>query len=192
MLILPSMSSVASVGLASVSQPPPHCSFVSVGGGWAGIYAAWRVAIDAQKVAPSSVCIFEASTRLGGRTFTVEPADTPHFSLLKELSIDVGAYRFAFEQHLPGDLIRGPLNLTTACYIPSCAREPLDGNLTLHKLIDPRTNSSSGYSAALTAMLLALRGAGAHVVTGRRLVAVHGAPGAPADDAEEAPPLRRR
>ena len=101
-----------------------------------GVMMKGRVALDAKKFAPSDVCIFEASSRLGGRTFTVHEHDTELFPLLDGLNVDVGAYRFAFEQHLPADLIRGPLGLPTACYIPTCQREPLDGNLTLHKLIE--------------------------------------------------------
>ena len=34
-------------------------------------------------------------------------------ALLEGLDIDVGAYRFAFEQHLPADLIRTALKLPT-------------------------------------------------------------------------------
>ena len=150
---------------------PLRCAFASVGGGWAGIYAAWRVAIDSKKFSPDQVCIFEASSRLGGRTYTVHGGDA-----LEKLNIDVGAYRFAFEQHLPSDLIRGPLGLPTACYIPSCQREPLDGNLTLHKLIDPITNSSSGYGSALEAMLTALRSAGAHILSEQQCIAVRADP----------------
>ena len=121
--------------------------------------------MDAKVFPASDVCIFEASERFGGRTFTVQGSDVKQPALLEGLRVDVGAYRFAFEQHLPADLIRGPLKLPTACYIPSCQREPLDGNLTLHKLIDPSTHSSSGYGTALEAMLDALRSAGAQLYT---------------------------
>jgi hypothetical protein len=162
--------------LAAPSLPPAHCAWVSVGGGWAGIYSAWRVAVDAKTVSPSEVCVFEASERLGGRTFTVRSDDTPSYPLLEGLNIDVGAYRFAFEQHLPADLIRGPLDLPTACYIPSCEREPLDANLTLHKIVDRAHSSSAGYGTALDTMLSALRAAGVHVATRMRLAGVHAAP----------------
>ena len=74
---------------------PTHCAFASVGGGWAGIYAAWRVAVNAKKIPADQVCVFEASTRFGGRTYTVRGGD----QILEGLNIDVGAYRFAFEQH---------------------------------------------------------------------------------------------
>ena len=47
------------------------------------------------------------------RTFTVRARDVADPALLEGLDIDVGAYRFAFEQHLPADLIRGPLKLPT-------------------------------------------------------------------------------
>ena len=55
------------------------------------------------------------------------------------------------------------------------AREPLDGNLTLHKLIDPSTNSSAGYGTALDSMLADLKAAGAVLRTGAALEAVVGA-----------------
>ena len=57
------------------------------------------------------------------------------------------------EQHLPSDLLRGPLNLTSGCYLPSCAPEPLDSNLTLYKLLEEDGSTASGYGSALDAML---------------------------------------
>ena len=171
----------AANAFSSPAAVPAHCTFVSVGGGWAGIYAAWRVAVDSKLQPASETCIFEASSRWGGRTFTVRSGATAASgesrSDGKDLNIDIGAYRFAFEQRLPSDLIRGPLSLPTECYIPSCQREPLDGNLVLHKLVDPSTNSSAGYGAALDAMLLALRRAGAHLFLQTELVAVRGGDG---------------
>ena len=151
---------------------PASCDFAVVGGGWAGIYAAWRVAVDAKLLPAHKVCVLEASDRFGGRTYTVREDRTP---FVDGLNVDIGAYRFAFEQHLPADLIRHALKLPTACYMPSCAREPLDGNLTLHKLTDPRTNSSSGYATALDRMLADLKAAGAVLRTGAALEAVIGA-----------------
>jgi len=158
---------------APATQPraPARCAFASVGAGWAGIYSAWRVAVDAKARDPTTVCVFEGSPRFGGRTFTVR-GDAALFGL----NIDIGAYRFAFEQHLPADLLRGPLRLPTACYIPSCEREPLDGNLTLHKLMDPRLNSSAGYGTALDVMVAELRAAGAHLQLHKELDAVHAHP----------------
>ena len=100
---------------------PAHCTFVSVGGGWAGIYAAWRVAVDSKLHPASETCIFEASSRWGGRTFTVRSgasaASGETRSDRDNLNVDIGAYRFAFEQRLPSDLIRGPLSLPTECYL---------------------------------------------------------------------------
>ena len=172
---LPLLFSTTILSTASSNQSlPTHCAFASVGGGWAGIYAAWRVAIDTNRIPANQVCLFEASARFGGRTYTVRGGD----QILEGLNIDVGAYRFAFEQHLPADLIRGPLNIPTACYIPSCKREPLDGNLTLHKLMNTSSNSSAGYGTALDVMLHALRAAGAHLVAGAQLAAVRADPSA--------------
>lgn len=146
-------------------ETPEYCSFSIVGAGWAGIYTAWRLTVDSKHFDGQGVCLFEAAERLGGKTFTISDDGPP----LKGLRLDVGAYRFAFEQHLPADLIRGPLNLTTSCYMPSCSREPLDGNLTLHKLVDPRTGESLGFGSALEAMVEQLQLAGVRIFTKHRL-----------------------
>ena len=151
---------------------PSHCSFAVVGGGWAGIFAAWRAAIDARAVDPSQVCVFEASSRWGGRTYTVRGRDHPG---LDGLNIDIGAYRFAHEQHLPSDLLTA-LNLSSACYLPSCSPEPLDDNLTLYKLMEPDGSTAAGYGTALDVMWSALVDAGATMLTGVKLDGVY--PGA--------------
>lgn len=58
--------------------PPPMaiptnytgCDITIAGGGAGGIYSAWRLVKDVG-VAGSSICIFEADTRLGGRIYSI-------------------------------------------------------------------------------------------------------------------------
>ena len=85
------------------------CDDVIVGGGWAGVYFAYRRAMAAADGNASSVCLFERSSRIGGRTYSVPVNGT-------EFTLDVGAYRFSPDMHLPGDLILGELELPTECY----------------------------------------------------------------------------
>jgi hypothetical protein len=88
------------------------CDVAVVGGGWAGVYFAFRSVGNGR-----TVCLFEASDRIGGRTYSHNfTAGQPgeHFTL------DLGAYRFTPDMHLPGDIILKVLGLKTACYEPSC------------------------------------------------------------------------
>merc|ERR1712032_867347 len=95
-----------------------------------------RVAIDDGKRKKKKVCLFEGSSRFGGRTYTARGDPSLH-----GLNVNVGAYRFAFEQRLPGDLIRGPLNLTAACYMFVFARTSLFIMLFIQGVsINNRTN----------------------------------------------------
>lgn len=148
---------------------PKSCHFTIVGGGWAGIYAAWRLVVDERHFNGSDVCLFEASDRFGGRTYTIFGHENPY---LKGINLDIGAYRFAFQQHLPADLLRGPLNLSTSCYIPSCKPEPLDDDLVLHKLVDPTTGESAGYGSALVRMISHLSSMGVRMTLGHKLEAI--------------------
>lgn len=63
-----------------------ECRSVVVGGGWSGVYAAYRLASSSPETA-SGVCLFEASHRLGGRTLSVPIEGT-------EFTLDLGAYRY--------------------------------------------------------------------------------------------------
>jgi hypothetical protein len=56
-----------------------------------------------------------ATGRIGGRTYSVPPS-----RLGKPFTLDVGAYRFTPDMHLPGDLILHHLKLPTECYEPDC------------------------------------------------------------------------
>jgi monoamine oxidase len=62
------------------------CDVAVVGGGPGGIYAGLRVANSTNE----SVCILEAKSRLGGRVHTLRGLGSK-----ADLTVDVGAYRFA-------------------------------------------------------------------------------------------------
>ncbi|CAE8583443.1 unnamed protein product [Polarella glacialis] len=124
------------------AQAPLTCETAVVGGGWAGVYAAWRLTVDAQAVEPSSLCLFEARSAVGGRTYSV---------VVDDLKIDIGAYRFGKEMHLPGDLILHRFNMTTACYEPDCAPDP-EMKQRLYKIVDEHGHNA-GYSAPIFRML---------------------------------------
>ena len=60
------------------------CDVAVVGGGWAGVYSAYRLAPTFE----GTVCLFEAREKTGGRTYSVHEEDG--------LTIDIGAYRFGY------------------------------------------------------------------------------------------------
>ena len=106
----------AAAAAAAAAASVVDCPTAVVGGGWAGVYAAWRLAVDTAAVTPGSLCLFEARSAVGGRTYSVNvpiPTGGP-------LTIDVGAYRFGKKMHLPADLILNVFNLSVVCYEPDC------------------------------------------------------------------------
>jgi len=114
----------------------------------------------------SGMCVFEASSRVGGRTYSVPPS-----VLGNEFTLDVGAYRFSPDMHLPGDLILHDLKLPTACYEPGCpsAKDdfvpPFIFNYTapLRRIVDATTGLPSGYVTALHTMVDKMKALGVRV-----------------------------
>merc|ERR1711998_124094 len=132
------------------------CKTAVVGGGWAGVYFAWRAA-DSHTAA--SVCLFEASARIGGRTYTKKIPETG-------LTVDVGAYRFSPSMHLPGDLISNQFNLPTECYEPGCPSPqsdfppPFEFNYSA-----PLRKVKGGYGVPIHRMLKEMQQLGVRVYT---------------------------
>lgn len=152
---------LAACGLAFAAGTalPEHCDAASVGAGWAGIYYAFRLSQTGVRV-----CIFEASDRVGGRTYSHSlKAGTRN----EEWTLDVGAYRFTPDMHLPGDIILKVLGLNTACYEPSCEPAskdfppPFMFNYTapLRRIVDDE-GLPAGYVKALDGMLQRIQAAG--------------------------------
>lgn len=139
------------------------CDDAIVGGGWAGIFFAYRRAVASPN---ANICIFEASDRIGGRTFSVPPSVTG-----TEFTLDVGAYRFSPDMHLPGDLIMHHLELPTACYEPGCPsaktdfKPPLHFNYTapLRRIVDGVTGLPAGYASAMDEMVARMKRMGVRV-----------------------------
>lgn len=148
------------------------CDVASIGGGWSGVYFAYRYFLDGN-VRPKYICLFEASQRIGGRTYSKE------FDVNGEkIVLDLGAYRFSPDMHLPGDVILNQLKLPTACYEPDCEPAnkdfppPFQFNYTapLRRIIDPVTRLPAGYATALHKMVKIMADAGVHVQLGAELV----------------------
>lgn len=160
-------SGVAPLSAPCPPPPPPAQGGPNappqVGAGWAGVYAAWRLAVDAAAVRPEDLCLFDARGEFGGRTYSVHvPVGGG-----KPLVVDVGAYRFAKEMHLPGDLIRH-LNLSCQCYKPSCGKEE---GVVLYRIVDA-SNNSAGYNAAMRSMIDQMLAAGSRLFLGHALTAI--------------------
>eukprot|EP00439_Symbiodinium_sp_Y106_P082659 s85_g22.t1 len=162
------MITVALSGKTRVSLRPSQakamafaCAVAVVGSGWAGTYTAWRLATQSQP----NVCLFEAYHRPGGRTYSTRVHD---------YILDVGAYRYAGDMHLPADVIENALGLRSACYDPTCRDDDVKAEvkwpyeLPLRKIVgfDGR---HLGYGAALQAMLAQFESAGGRFFPGAEL-----------------------
>jgi len=152
--------------------PAQFCKVGVVGAGWGGTYVSWRLGIDTGPdkggVDAKDICIFEAFGRPGGRTYDIRFGD---------YILDVGAYRFAGDMHLPADLIANALRLPSVCYDPTCMDDDVRREVVwpysepLRKLVD-FDGRNVGYGAPLEVMLGHLRHAGALVQLGAEVTGV--------------------
>mmetsp|Transcript_99094 Transcript_99094/g.275932 ORF Transcript_99094/g.275932 Transcript_99094/m.275932 type:complete len:511 (-) Transcript_99094:82-1614(-) len=164
-LILPAIRQAATAALQPV---PAACNVAIAGGGWAGVYFAFRMA-----EAGEQVCIFEATQRLGGRTYS---HSFRVGSRRENFTLDVGAYRFSPDMHLPGDVILNVLQLPTACYEPDCEPAnkdfppPFMFNYTaaLRRIVDAE-GMPAGYVTAINSLVAKILELGGKVFTGMRL-----------------------
>mmetsp|Transcript_104917 Transcript_104917/g.328450 ORF Transcript_104917/g.328450 Transcript_104917/m.328450 type:complete len:453 (+) Transcript_104917:39-1397(+) len=124
--------------------------------------------------AGSQVCLFEATDRIGGRTFshTLEAGRRR-----ERFTLDVGAYRFTPDMHLPGDVILKVLRLPTACYEPDCEPAgkdfppPFMFNYTapLRRIVDAE-GMPAGYVTAIEGLVEEIKARGGKVFMDARLV----------------------
>lgn len=82
-----------------------------IGGGVSGVYTAWRLAESLP--AGSSIALFEASNRIGGRLWSVELEDE------QAIPAELGGMFFSDAQSLVYNLITGVLDLETENITPS-------------------------------------------------------------------------
>lgn len=151
--------------------PFDGCTEIFVGGGWAGIYSLYRRVTSYPNLA-DTMCLMEASWRIGGRTYSV-PINHTAVPFVQ----DVGAYRFSPDMHLVGDLILNELDLPTECYQTDCPSakedfpEPFMFNYSapLRRIVNPDTGLPSGYATALHTMVDRVTTLGARVFTQMKL-----------------------
>eukprot|EP00442_Polarella_glacialis_P010371 CAMPEP_0115106308 /NCGR_PEP_ID=MMETSP0227-20121206/36579_1 /TAXON_ID=89957 /ORGANISM="Polarella glacialis, Strain CCMP 1383" /LENGTH=506 /DNA_ID=CAMNT_0002503883 /DNA_START=56 /DNA_END=1576 /DNA_ORIENTATION=- len=153
---------------AAEQQLPASCDVAAVGAGWAGVYYAFRMATSGKKV-----CVFEGSHRVGGRTYS----HTLKAGSRKEsFTLDVGAYRFSPDMHLPGDIILDVLQLPVACYEPSCPPAykdfpaPFQFNYTapLVRIVNAQ-GMPAGYATAIEGLMDKIKQAGGELYMGAPL-----------------------
>lgn len=158
-------------------QLPVTCEAAAVGGGWAGVYSAYRLAALGVQV-----CLFEATERIGGRTYSHRfQVGRRHESF----TLDLGAYRFSPDMHLPGDIILRNLRLPVSCYEPDCPDASLDFPPPFHfnysaplvRIVDG-DGMPAGYVTAIDGMVNEIRKAGGSVFLGARLTDVEPVVGA--------------
>jgi len=162
---------------SEITSTPTRCDVAAVGGGWAGVYFAYRY-LTGSSVDPTKICLFEATDRIGGRTYSKNFELTSPSGSIDKFVLDVGAYRFSPDMHLPGDVILHKLKLPTACYEPDCEPAskdfppPFVFNYTapLSRIVDPVTKLPAGYVTAMNKMVEELEQMGAHVGRGMKLV----------------------
>jgi len=159
---------LAGLSLALAHGRVPPCQVSVVGAGWGGVYTAWRLAVDTQRVPADRVCVFEAFRRNGGRTYSIR---------FQDYMIDAGAYRFAGDMHLPADLIAGGLGLPSVWYDPEGTDDDVRGEVQwpyqepLRKVVDA-AGRHAGYGAAIDLMLTHLAAAGARITFGTKLTSL--------------------
>jgi hypothetical protein len=157
------------IAFAASSSADTTCEVAVVGGGWAGIYFGYRMVHAGKRV-----CIFERSERIGGRTFSVN-ITTPG---RKEMfTMDLGAYRFSPDMHLPGDIVKH-LGIPTECYEPDC--EPANKDMPkpfmfnysapLRRVVYKGTKMPGGYVTVMMHMVAEMESLGALVQTAANVV----------------------
>lgn len=123
-----------------------------------------------------TVCLFEGSGRIGGRTFS---HNFTAGRLGEPFTLDLGAYRFTPDMHLPGDIILKVLGLRTDCYEPSCSDPskgfppPFHFNYTapFRRIVDEE-GMPKGYMTAIDELIKRIVVAGGQVFTNARVVDV--------------------
>eukprot|EP00192_Tetraselmis_astigmatica_P003512 CAMPEP_0117679094 /NCGR_PEP_ID=MMETSP0804-20121206/17640_1 /TAXON_ID=1074897 /ORGANISM="Tetraselmis astigmatica, Strain CCMP880" /LENGTH=558 /DNA_ID=CAMNT_0005488511 /DNA_START=32 /DNA_END=1709 /DNA_ORIENTATION=- len=157
-----------------VSEGIRSCRQAVVGGGWSGVYFFFRLAA-ANPAEAGGVCLFEGTHRLGGRTYSVR--------VDAEFTLDVGAYRFSPDMHLPGDVILKVLELPTDCYELGCPSPiadfppPMMFNYTqpLRRIVNPETGLPGGYETAVQQLAKLAQELGAKIFLNTKLVDIKAA-----------------
>jgi hypothetical protein len=136
----------------------PDCALAVVGAGAGGLYAAWRL-VEAGTYAASDVCVFEATERVGGRTYSVR------YGAL-DMAVDAGAYR-TWPEYTPVThaLIVDKLGLSVACYDP--AEDPCEKFI----LVD-EAGHNAGFATYVEELATKLFAQGARWFPRRRVVSV--------------------
>ena len=154
---------------SEAGERAPACGLAVVGAGAGGLYAARRLVADGQ-FAARDVCVFEATERVGGRTYSVRYADL-------DLAVDAGAYR-TWPEYTPVThaLITDWLGLTVACYDP--AEDPCEKFI----VVDAVTGHNAGLATYVEKLANDLFEEGARWFPRHQLVALAPASGG-GDDA---------
>ncbi|CAD7697140.1 unnamed protein product [Ostreobium quekettii] len=113
-------TSVAQVGsnggATDVNGTGDSCALVVVGAGAGGLYAAWRLVTEGV-FAAEQTCIFEKTSRVGGRAYSVRGDDLPpELVAIGANAVDVGAYRASSSQHPILASLWGDMGIQTGCY----------------------------------------------------------------------------
>jgi len=142
------------------------------------IYFAWRL-LQATPAAPTTVCVYERSQRLGGRILSLRDQGPRG-----DLTADMGAYRFVDtptkERHSTWGYIYTPLTaalIETKLGLPVAPYEPGDPTSHMKKIVDA-TGENAGYATFVEAMLKQVEADDRFTVhLGQELVAIEPADG---------------
>ncbi|KAG2450979.1 hypothetical protein HYH02_004251 [Chlamydomonas schloesseri] len=149
---------VATLALASL------CDIAIVGGGPGGIYSAYRL-LTGLATKPS-VCIFEATGRVGGRIYTVRG-----LGALSDMTVDLGAYRYIDGRHtLVQGLVENLLRLNYTLYDPASP--------TFRKIVDA-AGDDLGFVTFVEKLASMSVGLGAQLYYGSTVTKVDRFPGSP-------------
>jgi len=149
--MVPALLVLASATAASPIVTAVSCDLAIAGAGPGGIYSAWRYLAGHST---GNVCVFERSERHGGRIYSLKNQGPRN-----DLTVDVGAYRYAPEPEKEGSwYIYTPLLaglIDTRLGLPSATYEP-GSNSTLRKIVDAE-GENAGYATFVDAMLSEIR-----------------------------------
>ena len=147
-------SVLATVALSTLPQPlaQQSCAVAIAGAGPGGIYFAWRLLTLGFK---DTVCILERSSRFGGRIYSLREQGPK-----ADLTVDMGAYRYAPKPYQEGDwYIYTPLLgglIDNKLGLPSAPYEPGNLKSTVRKLVDDK-GQNAGYATFVEAMMRQLQ-----------------------------------
>jgi len=141
-----------------------NCKHIIVGAGWSGTYFAWRTTVNEPPIFKAKeTCIFEATTRIGGRCYS--KSGIPG---MQDVRLDLGAYRFDQHAHPLLNRVFGKdvLALPTKCYDPEACNDQRTGKMVV---AEDAYGNAWGYASGPEGLVNRFKAKGGRVFLDHRL-----------------------